>query len=92
MCMVNTQKQLEEAYLKNVYQKLIDKKNELRESMDTAKIEGNQSLKEMAGELRLNFDSYLDEYQTEKRRKSASKDRTFIEKSLLWKSRCRLSG
>ncbi|EHM32084.1 conserved hypothetical protein [Enterococcus faecium E4453] len=26
MCMVNTQKQLEEAYLKNVYQKLIDKK------------------------------------------------------------------
>ena len=30
--MVNTQKQLEEAYLKNVYQKLIDKRNELRES------------------------------------------------------------
>ncbi|EJX74205.1 hypothetical protein HMPREF1373_00135 [Enterococcus faecium P1140] len=62
--MVNTQKQLEEAYLKNVYQKLIDKKNELRESMDTAKIEGNQSLKEMAGELRLNFDSYLDNLDT----------------------------
>ena len=61
--MVNTQKQLEEAYL-NVYQKLIDKKNELRESMDTAKIEGNQSLKEMAGELRLNFDSYLDNLDT----------------------------
>ncbi len=33
-------KQLEEAYLKNVYQKLIDKRNELRESMDTAKVEG----------------------------------------------------
>lgn len=64
MCMVNTQKQLEEAYLKNVYQKLLDKKNELRESMDTAKIEGNQSLKEMAGELRLNFDSYLDNLDT----------------------------
>lgn len=64
MCMVNTQKQLEEAYLKNVYQKLIDKKNELRESMDTAKVEGNQSLKEMAGELRLNFDSYLDNLDT----------------------------
>lgn len=64
MCMVNTQKQLEEAYLKNVYQKLIDKKNELRESMDTAKIEGNQSLKEMAVELRLNFDSYLDNLDT----------------------------
>lgn len=64
MCMVNTQKQLEEAYLKNVYPKLIDKKNELRESMDTAKIEGNQSLKEMAGELRLNFDSYLDNLDT----------------------------
>lgn len=64
MCMVNTQKQLEEAYLKNVYQKLIDKKNKLRESMDTAKIEGNQSLKEMAGELRLNFDSYLDNLDT----------------------------
>lgn len=64
MCMVNTQKQLEEAYLKNVYQKLIDKKNELCESMDTAKIEGNQSLKEMAGELRLNFDSYLDNLDT----------------------------
>lgn len=64
MCMVNTQKQLEEAYLKNVYQKLIYKKNELRESMDTAKIEGNQSLKEMAGELRLNFDSYLDNLDT----------------------------
>lgn len=64
MCMVNAQKQLEEAYLKNVYQKLIDKKNELRESMDTAKIEGNQSLKEMAGELRLNFDSYLDNLDT----------------------------
>lgn len=64
MCMVNTQKQLEEACLKNVYQKLIDKKNELRESMDTAKIEGNQSLKEMAGELRLNFDSYLDNLDT----------------------------
>lgn len=64
MCMVNTQKELEEAYLKNVYQKLIDKKNELRESMDTAKIEGNQSLKEMAGELRLNFDSYLDNLDT----------------------------
>ena len=62
--MVNTQKQLEEAYLKNAYQKLIDKKNELRESMDTAKIEGNQSLKEMAGELRLNFDSYLDNLDT----------------------------
>ncbi|OUZ28604.1 ATP-dependent DNA helicase IV [Enterococcus faecium] len=62
--MVNTQKQLEEAYLKNVYQKLIDKKNELRESMDTAKIEGNQSLKEMAGELQLNFDSYLDNLDT----------------------------
>ncbi|MDQ8537656.1 AAA family ATPase [Enterococcus faecium] len=62
--MVNTQKQLEEAYLKNVYQKLIDKKNELRESMETAKIEGNQSLKEMAGELRLNFDSYLDNLDT----------------------------
>ncbi|WP_347081274.1 HelD family protein [Enterococcus faecium] len=62
--MVNTQKQLEEAYLKNVYQKLIDKKSELRESMDTAKIEGNQSLKEMAGELRLNFDSYLDNLDT----------------------------
>ena len=62
--MINTQKQLEEAYLKNVYQKLIDKKNELRESMDTAKIEGNQSLKEMAGELRLNFDSYLDNLDT----------------------------
>ncbi|HAQ6736765.1 TPA: AAA family ATPase [Enterococcus faecium] len=62
--MVNTQKQLEEAYLKNVCQKLIDKKNELRESMDTAKIEGNQSLKEMAGELRLNFDSYLDNLDT----------------------------
>lgn len=62
--MVNTQKQLEEAYLKNVYQKLIDKKNELRESMDTAKVEGNQSLKEMAGELRLNFDSYLDNLDT----------------------------
>ncbi|HFD1648156.1 HelD family protein [Enterococcus faecium] len=62
--MVNTQKQLEEAYLKNVYQKLIDKKNELRESMDMAKIEGNQSLKEMAGELRLNFDSYLDNLDT----------------------------
>ncbi|HFD6926148.1 TPA: UvrD-helicase domain-containing protein [Enterococcus faecium] len=62
--MVNTQKQLEEAYLKNVYQKLIDKKNKLRESMDTAKIEGNQSLKEMAGELRLNFDSYLDNLDT----------------------------
>ncbi|WP_267640438.1 HelD family protein, partial [Enterococcus faecium] len=46
------------------YQKLIDKKNELRESMDTAKIEGNQSLKEMAGELRLNFDSYLDNLDT----------------------------
>ncbi|EKA15992.1 ATP-dependent DNA helicase IV, partial [Enterococcus sp. GMD1E] len=44
--------------------KLIDKKNELRESMDTAKIEGNQSLKEMAGELRLNFDSYLDNLDT----------------------------
>ncbi|MGC3347942.1 hypothetical protein ACPTJ5_14830, partial [Enterococcus faecium] len=29
-------------------------------SMDTAKIVGNQSLKEMAGELRLYFDSYLD--------------------------------
>ncbi|EGP5619000.1 AAA family ATPase [Enterococcus faecium] len=42
----------------------IDKKNELRESMDTAKIEGNQSLKEMAGELRLNFDSYLDKLDT----------------------------
>ena len=64
MCMVNTQKQLEEAYLKNVYQKLIDKKNELREAMDKAKIEGNQSLKEMAGELRLNFDSYLDNLDT----------------------------
>lgn len=64
MCMVNTQKQLEEAYLKNVYQKLLDKKNELRESMDTAKIEGNQSLKEMAGDLRLNFDSYLDNLDT----------------------------
>lgn len=64
MCMVNTQKQLEEAYLKNVYQKLLDKKNKLRESMDTAKIEGNQSLKEMAGELRLNFDSYLDNLDT----------------------------
>lgn len=64
MCMVNTQKQLEEAYLKNVYQKLIDKKNELRESMDTEKIEGNQSLKEMAGDLRLNFDSYLDNLDT----------------------------
>ena len=64
MCMVNTQKQLEEAYLKNVYQKLIDKRNELRESMDTAKIEGNQSLKEMAGDLRLNFDSYLDNLDT----------------------------
>ncbi|HGF8169762.1 TPA: UvrD-helicase domain-containing protein [Enterococcus faecium] len=62
--MVNTQKQLEEAYLKNVYQKLLDKKNELRESMDTAKIEGNQSLKEMAGELRLNFGSYLDNLDT----------------------------
>ncbi|HCT8109786.1 TPA: AAA family ATPase [Enterococcus faecium] len=62
--MVNTQKQLEEAYLKNVYQKLIDKRNELRESMDMAKIEGNQSLKEMAGELRLNFDSYLDNLDT----------------------------
>ena len=62
--MVNTQKQLEEAYLKNVYQKLLDKKNELRESMDTAKIEGNQSLKEMAGDLRLNFDSYLDNLDT----------------------------
>ncbi|OTN86905.1 HelD family protein [Enterococcus faecium] len=62
--MVNTQKQLEEAYLKNVYQKLLDKKNELRESMDTAKIEGNQSLKEMADELRLNFDSYLDNLDT----------------------------
>ncbi|MFN6913229.1 HelD family protein [Enterococcus faecium] len=62
--MVNTQKQLEEAYLKNVYQKLIDKRNELRESMDTAKIEGNQSLKEMAGDLRLNFDSYLDNLDT----------------------------
>ncbi|GER76448.1 MULTISPECIES: HelD family protein [Enterococcus] len=62
--MVNTQKQLEEAYLKNVYQKLIDKRNELRESMDTAKIEGNQSLKEMADELRLNFDSYLDNLDT----------------------------
>ncbi|EGP4918484.1 AAA family ATPase [Enterococcus faecium] len=62
--MVNTQKQLEEAYLKNVYQKLIDKKNELRESMDTEKIEGNQSLKEMAGEFRLNFDSYLDNLDT----------------------------
>ncbi|EOZ5987493.1 UvrD-helicase domain-containing protein [Enterococcus faecium] len=62
--MVNTQKQLEEAYLKNLYQKLIDKRNELRESMDTAKIEGNQSLKEMAGELRLNFDSYLDNLDT----------------------------
>ncbi|WP_233665474.1 UvrD-helicase domain-containing protein, partial [Enterococcus faecium] len=33
-------------------------------SMDTAKIEGNQSLKEMAGELRLNFDSYLDNLDT----------------------------
>lgn len=64
MCMVNTQKQLEEAYLKNVYQKLIDKRNELRESMDTAKVEGNQSLKEMAGELRLNFESYLDNLDT----------------------------
>ncbi len=32
--------------------------------MDTAKIEGNQSLKEMAGELRLNFDSYLDNLDT----------------------------
>lgn len=64
MCMVNTQKQLEEAYLKNVYQKLIDKRNELRESMDTAKVEGNQLLKEMAGELRLNFDSYLDNLDT----------------------------
>lgn len=64
MCMVNTQKQLEEAYLKNVYQKLIDKRNELRESMDMAKIEGNQSLKEMAGDLRLNFDSYLDNLDT----------------------------
>lgn len=64
MCMVNTQKQLEEVYLKNVYQKLIDKRNELRESMDTAKVEGNQSLKEMAGELRLNFDSYLDNLDT----------------------------
>lgn len=64
MCMVNTQKQLEEAYLKNVYQKLIDKRNELRESMDTAKVEGNQSLKEIAGELRLNFDSYLDNLDT----------------------------
>lgn len=64
MCMVNTQKQLEEAYLKNLYQKLIDKRNELRESMDTAKVEGNQSLKEMAGELRLNFDSYLDNLDT----------------------------
>lgn len=64
MCMVNTQKQLEEAYLKNVYQKLIDKRNELRESMDTTKVEGNQSLKEMAGELRLNFDSYLDNLDT----------------------------
>ncbi|HGF7934728.1 TPA: UvrD-helicase domain-containing protein [Enterococcus faecium] len=42
----------------------MDKKNELRESMDTAKIEGNQSLKEMAGELRLNFDSYLDNLDT----------------------------
>ncbi|HGF7814020.1 TPA: UvrD-helicase domain-containing protein [Enterococcus faecium] len=62
--MVNTQKQLEEAYLKNVYQKLIDKRNELRESMDTAKVEGNQSLKEMASELRLNFDSYLDNLDT----------------------------
>ncbi|HGF7552624.1 MULTISPECIES: HelD family protein [Enterococcus] len=62
--MVNTQKQLEEAYLKNVYQKLIDKRNELRESMDTAKVEGNQSLKEMTGELRLNFDSYLDNLDT----------------------------
>ncbi|MCZ4396621.1 HelD family protein [Enterococcus lactis] len=62
--MVNTQKQLEEAYLKNVYQKLIDKRNELRESMDTAKVEGNQSLKEMAGELRLNFESYLDNLDT----------------------------
>nr|WP_305040101.1 UvrD-helicase domain-containing protein [Enterococcus faecium] len=50
--------------MKNVYQKLIDKRNELRESMDTAKVEGNQSLKEMAGELRLNFDSYLDNLDT----------------------------
>ncbi|HIF1788741.1 TPA: HelD family protein [Enterococcus faecium] len=62
--MVNTQKQLEEAYLKNVYQKLIDKKTNCGNRMDTAKIEGNQSLKEMAGELRLNFDSYLDNLDT----------------------------
>ncbi|MGL4695500.1 HelD family protein [Enterococcus larvae] len=62
--MSNTEKQLEEQYLKRVYTKLLEKQEELEELLDRAKEDGINSLKGMTSDISLNFENITDNLDT----------------------------
>lgn len=62
--MVNTEKQLEEFYLRTVYSKLLETESDLENLLKEAKREGIDALKSMSGDISLNFDSFSDNFDT----------------------------
>lgn len=61
--MVNTRK-IEEAYLAVVYRQLLEKKAEYEQVLKETSAFGKGSLQTMAEDIRINFDSYLDNLDT----------------------------
>ncbi|GMS49842.1 UvrD-helicase domain-containing protein [Enterococcus avium] len=59
-----TEKQMEEQYLKRVYTKLLETKEELEELLDNAKQDGIQSLQGMTSDVSLNFENITDNLDT----------------------------
>ncbi|WP_086350805.1 HelD family protein [Candidatus Enterococcus clewellii] len=59
-----TEKQMEEQYLKKVYTKLLETKEELEELLDNAKQDGINSLHNMTSDVSLNFENITDNLDT----------------------------
>ncbi|EOF55129.1 hypothetical protein SE1_02685 [Enterococcus hirae EnGen0127] len=61
--MVNT-RNLEEAYLASVYRQLLEKQEEYQQLLQETSAYGRDSLQTMSEDIRINFDSYLDNLDT----------------------------
>ncbi len=61
--MVNT-RNLEEAYLASVYRQLLEKQEEYQQLLQETSAYGRDSLQTMSEDIRINFESYLDNLDT----------------------------
>lgn len=61
--MVNT-RNLEEAYLASVYRQLLEKQEEYQQLLQETSAYGLDSLQTMSEDIRINFESYLDNLDT----------------------------